>query len=143
MTTWAWLVVCIGGWGIGVFLMKIAADRIGPVTAVVFNLPGYLLAGLWLIPKSCWGVSPGHLAAVAVGVCFIVANFAFYKLAQTKTIAVLSVLAGLYVAIPLLLGLLILHERPRPVQWAGIVLALVALVLLTWPVSVGSSRPGS
>jgi len=139
MQQWSWLAICIVGWGLGVFLMKIAATRIGPTTAVVFNLPGYLLAAAWLIPQARWKVSVGHLAAVAVGACFVAANLAFYRLLETGPVARLSALAGLYVVVPVVLGAVLLREQPRAVHWAGIVLAMAALVLLSWPASTRGS----
>jgi len=131
--TWLWLLVPMFGWGLGVFLMKVATRGIDPLTAIVFNLPGYLIIGLWAIPwcKPGWGRY--HLVAVAVGAIYILANFGFYKLCQSKPITLAAPLASLYVSIPILAGMFVLGERPTRLQWGGIAVAVVALVMLTWP----------
>ncbi|HUW83203.1 MAG TPA: DMT family transporter [Phycisphaerae bacterium] len=130
---WVWLLVAMLGWGLGVFLMKVATRGIDPLTAIVFNLPGYLIIGLWAIPwcKPAWGRY--HLVAVVVGAVYILANFGFYKLCQSKPITVAAPLASLYVSIPILAGMFVLGERPTRLQWGGIAVAVVALVMLTWP----------
>ena len=131
--TWLWLLVPMFGWGLGVFLMKVATRGIDPLTAIVFNLPGYLIIGLWAIPWCKPGWSRYHLVAVVVGAVYILANFGFYKLCQSKPITLAAPLASLYVSIPILAGMFVLGERPTRLQWGGIAVAVVALVMLTWP----------
>jgi len=130
---WLWLLVAMFGWGLGVFLMKVATRGIDPLTAIVFNLPGYLIIGLWAIPWCKPGWSRYHLVAVVVGAVYILANFGFYKLCQSKPITLAAPLASLYVSIPILAGMFVLGERPTRLQWGGIAVAVVALVMLTWP----------
>ncbi|MFQ6049187.1 MAG: EamA family transporter [Phycisphaerae bacterium] len=132
---WLWLMVAMGGWGLGVLLMKLATRGVDPLTAIAFNLPGYLLVGLLVVPWARPGLSRYHLAAVAVGAAYVVGNFAFYKLCKSQPISILAPLASLYVAIPIIAGVMLLAERPTRLQWAGIVLAAVAVVMLTWPSS--------
>jgi drug/metabolite transporter (DMT)-like permease len=130
---WLWLGLAMGGWGLGVLLMKLASRGIDPLTAIAFNLPGYLLIGLWVLPWVKPGLSRYHLAAVGVGSAYIVGNLAFFKLCQTQPISILAPLTSLYVVIPALAGVLLLAERPTRLQWAGMALALIALAMLMWP----------
>jgi drug/metabolite transporter (DMT)-like permease len=130
------------GWGTGVFLMKLATRGIDPWTAVAFNLPGYLLAAVWLLPWVKPGLTRYHLAAVAVGAAYVIGNFAFYKLVKHQPISIAAPLASLYVVIPLVAGLVLLAERPTRLQWCGIALAAVAILMLTWP-SNSADRSGT
>lgn len=130
---WFWLLLAMLGWGTGVFLMKLATRGIDPLTAVAFNLPGYLIVGLWVLPWVKPGFSRYHLAAVAVGAVYIIGNFAFYKVVKTQPISILAPLSSLYMVVPLVAGILLLAERPTRLQWGGIALAAVAIVMLTWP----------
>jgi len=44
--------------------------------------------------------------------------------------AVVAAASAPYAVIPVVAGVLFLHERPTPVQWAGVGLVIVGLVLL-------------
>jgi drug/metabolite transporter (DMT)-like permease len=68
--------------------------------------------------------------AVAVGTLDALANAVFRIAAQSGLLAVVSVLGSLYPASTVLLARFYLHERLRPVQQAGMVTALVAVILL-------------
>jgi len=136
MTSWAFFALTVVGWGLGVFLMKIAVRHIDSWTAVVFALPGYFLVGLLLLAKVKWSGfhwTVGHAVAVAVGVSYTVGNWAFYRMAEVQPIALITPMTALYIAVPILLGVALLGERPTPVQYVGIVLACAAVVLLAWP----------
>jgi drug/metabolite transporter (DMT)-like permease len=139
---WLWLLVPIFGWGLGVFLMKVATRGIDPLTAIVFNLPGYLIIGLWAVPWCKPGWSRYHLVAVAVGAVYVLANFGFYKLCQSKPVSLAAPLASLYVMIPIFAGMFVLGERPTRLQWGGVAVAVVALIMLTWP-DKSAGRPAS
>ena len=90
--------------------MKIATRYIDNWTAVVFNLPGYLLVGLLLIPKVKWsGFSwnTGHTVAIIVGSCYVVANWGFYRVAERTMISTLTPMTATYMTIPVILGALL------------------------------------
>ncbi|MBN1345553.1 MAG: EamA family transporter [Phycisphaerae bacterium] len=136
MATWFYFALTILGWGMGLFLMKIASKYIDNWTAVVFNLPGYLLVGLLLVPKVKWSQftwTTGHTVAIIVGACYVIANWGFYRAAETAQISVLTPMTALYMTIPILLGFVLLGERPTPIQCCGMVLAVVAMIMLAWP----------
>lgn len=136
MAMWLYFALTVLGWGLGIFLMKIATRSIDNFTAVVFNLPGYLLVGLLLVPKVKWAelqIGTGHLVAVAVGSCYVIANWGFYRMCESGPISIMSPMSSLYMTVPIILGATLLGERPTPTQILGILLALVAVVLLAWP----------
>ncbi len=139
MTTWIYLAMAILGWGFGLFLMKIATKYIDNWTAVVFNLPGYLMIGLLLVPKVKWSGfvwNTGHTVAVIVGACYVIANWGFYRAAENANISILTPMSTVFMVIPIVLGTLFLHERPTTIQYVGMLLAFIALILLGWPEQV-------
>lgn len=72
----------------------------------------------------------GLPAAVAVGLLDTAANLA-YTLASTRTLLSLAaVLSSLYPLVTTALARMLLHERPRPAQWAGAALALTGVLLI-------------
>lgn len=68
------------------------------------------------------GAGGGALAALAL-VCYLYAT-------RTELVAVAVVLSSLYPVVPVLLGLLVLHERPTRTNALGLVAALAAGVLI-------------
>lgn len=135
-TAWGHLALAILGWGVGIFLMKIATQYVDNWTAVVFNLPGYLLVGLLLVPKVKWAGftwTTGHSVAIVVGACYVIANWGFYRAVEVGHISTVTPMTALYMTVPVILGALVLGERPSGVQYCGIVLAILAVVLLAWP----------
>jgi bacterial/archaeal transporter family protein len=139
---WGYLALAILGWGVGIFLMKIATQYVDNWTAVVFNLPGYLLVGLLLVPKVKWSGftwTTGHTVAIAVGACYVIANWGFYRVVESGQVSTLTPMTCLYMTVPVILGALVLRERPTGVQYCGIALAIVAVVLLAWPANANES----
>jgi drug/metabolite transporter (DMT)-like permease len=93
----------------------------------VFVAATALSTGDWRFPDR----SPKLLAAIAlialVDTCGYVAfNFGI----RHDETAVVATAAAPYAVVPIVLGVLLLAERPRPTQWAGVGLVLGGLVLL-------------
>lgn len=126
-----YLVVCIVMWGVGVFLMKIVGQRLDPLTVAAFNMFGYLSVGIFVFPKAAFGFSRYHLLSIVIGAMFVMANLAFYKLSQTAQVSVVAPITALYVVIPVILGVVFLSEPPTLRKVLGVLLALVALFLLS------------
>ena len=125
------LVVCILMWGLATMGMKLAGQRLDPITIAAFNMFGYLAVGAFLFPQASYGWSRYHLIAVAIGAVFVVANMAFYKLSQTAYVSTLAPLTALYVVIPVVVGVVALGEPLTFRKVIGVLLALVALYLLS------------
>ena len=131
MTGFTYLAVCMVTWGLATFAMKVAGSRLDPMTVAAYNLIGYLSVGAFLLPKAEFGLSRYHVVSVLIGALFVVGNMAFYKLSQTTDVSSLAPLTALNLAIPVLLGILVLGEPPTVRKAMGIVLALAALYLLS------------
>jgi drug/metabolite transporter (DMT)-like permease len=72
-------------------------------------------------------------SAVWIGPLGAGANVAFMRAAQLGELTITSVLASLYPAITVLLAVLVLRERVRPTQAAGLALAALAVILISRP----------
>lgn len=132
MQTWFFLAACVVAWGLAGFLMKIAGKNIGPYTSIIFGLPGYLVS-LLVAQKADYHFTKWHLVPMCVAALYVVGNFAFYKLCETTDISRLAPATSLYLAIPVLLGWFVLREPITAQRVVGVVLAGVALYLLSAP----------
>ncbi|MFR0355362.1 EamA family transporter [Streptomyces sediminimaris] len=103
-------------------LWPVAAGR---VAAVLLLLPGAVRGGL---PRPAPRLS---VPSLLVGAGAALGLILYLLAAQRQLLAVAVVLASLYPALPVILGLALLHERVRAPQAAGLLGAAAATVLLT------------
>ncbi len=76
-----------------------------------------------------WGISVGVFAGV-----FFFLSFLFYQKSVRESGMSLSGAFGkLGILIPMLFSLVIWREYPRILQWTGIAMALLSILLLNWP----------
>ncbi|MDX3515115.1 EamA family transporter [Streptomyces caniscabiei] len=98
----------------------------GRAAAVVLLAPGlWRRAGRFRQPVTVWA------SAAAIGAGAALALILYLWAAQRQLVSVVVVLASLYPAVPTVLGLTLLHERVNFRQTAGLVGALIAILLLT------------
>ncbi len=131
-----WRVLAIGAavlWGFWGFFAKVATERLDWRTALVFVVATHCVvimsSTIW---QAKWGISRWHVAAIAAG-CFggigaILMYRAFEKASGSLAIAV----SAQYVLVTALLSWLLLNEHLGLRRIVGIVLAVVAVVLLSW-----------
>ncbi|KQQ89705.1 DMT family transporter [Arthrobacter sp. Leaf137] len=125
--SWAALAAC--GWGVYILLTQRIGDRFSGIGALTLTVPIAALAAAAVgIPQAA-----GHLtvdvlvAAAGLAVLLPVLPFALEMLALRRmTSAAFGTLMALEPAVGVVLGLLILHQHPSPVQVAGIVLVVLA-----------------
>jgi len=127
------LIGCMAAWGLAVFLMKIAGQKLGPYTCSVFALPGYLVIGLLICWRAEYRLSSYHGVAVAIGALYMLGNLAFYRLCQSQDVSVLAAITSVNIVIPIVLGWILLEEPISVRRVVGIALAVAAIVLLNWP----------
>jgi drug/metabolite transporter (DMT)-like permease len=102
----------------------VAAGRIGEL-AVVLAAAAVLRPGL----RGVRGGIP--LAAVSAGVIDVVANLCYVAATRTGEFGLAVVLASLYPGVTVLLARVVLGERLRWIQRAGLALAAVGILLVT------------
>lgn len=128
-----YIALCILFWGLWAFLPKLASRYMGELDVFVCEVCAIIvIAGVIMAacrPKLEIGRSAGYgLAAGAVGTL----GFLLYVFAVAgKDASVVASLTALYPVVPVLLGVLVLKERLSAANWAGILLALCAVALLS------------
>ena len=119
--------VCIGQLGDG--------HVFGPL-AVVRATEAVMLLGVIVVTRSAWRPPRDLvLAIVAVGVLDMAGNGAYILAAQAGSLAVAAVLSSLYPVTTVVLATLVLHERITRTHAVGIVLAAIAVTMI----SIGSA----
>jgi transporter family protein len=131
MEAGAYLTICILMWGMAIFTMKLAGQGLDPMTLAVFNAAGQLIIGILLFSRANIGIGKYHLMGIAVGVLFVLGNMAFYKLSQTSQVSTLAPMTALHIAVPIVLGIVLLGEPVSVRKGIGVLFALVALYLLS------------
>ncbi|MFC0450641.1 DMT family transporter [Rhodococcus jostii] len=120
------------GYGVSDFVGGVASRRVAALRVVIVSYPLSLLIVLVIAPfaggtLTTTSVVWGALAGVAGGV----AVWWFYLALASGPMSVVSPLTAVLVAgIPVLIGL-VFGERPGPIAFIGIVVALVAVVLVS------------
>ncbi len=122
---------CFGLWG---FFSKLAIVYIDSKSALIFQTGGVLLVGLITLfmlefkpATDMKGFSFGMLTGIAYGIGCL-----FYLIAADKgKITTVVTLTALYPLITIILSYLILHETVSMKQCLGILLALVAIFLMS------------
>ncbi|MCL6738172.1 EamA family transporter [Streptomyces neyagawaensis] len=121
-------------WGLADFGGGLLSRRVPPLTVVVVSqtvAAGVL--GAIVVATGGWSeAGPRLWFAVAAGVVGPVAMLAFYKALALGPMGVVSPLGSLSVAVPVGIGLF-LGERPGLPQIAGILVAIVGVVLAGGP----------
>jgi drug/metabolite transporter (DMT)-like permease len=121
-------------WGLADFGGGLLARRLPTLTVVVAAQSAALLVlGAAVAATGAWRAADGRLLhAVAAGLVGTVALLAFYRALALGPMGVVSPLGSLGVAVPVTVGLL-LGERPGALQFAGIAVAVIGVVLAGGP----------
>jgi drug/metabolite transporter (DMT)-like permease len=121
-------------WGAADFLGGTAARRL-PATGVVLVSQGVALIGLVVVALATGAFTDpiGYLGwAVAAASVGLVALVGFYAALADGTMGVVAPIAALGVAVPVVVGLA-QGDRPTAWQGAGVVIAIVGVVLASGP----------
>ncbi len=125
--------LAIFGWGINGVVDKMAVNALGPKASVIiyFTASAVVFSYFLLFGNGMqFGSLNGVLLAVLGGTLVAIGGIGFYIALQKENVSLLVPFVALYPAISVLLGVLILHEKIKLVNAAGIVLALSAGILL-------------
>lgn len=129
-------------WGVCGLFMKLGTNRISARSMVVWVTGGFLI----LVPLM-WkfgplaGLSPRVVAVGLMGgVVNGLGNWAVFTCLERGAKASVAIpLTALYPLFTVLLATVFLGERPSPLQWLGIVLAVGAGAMLSYEPSPSSS----
>ncbi|MFD9424508.1 MULTISPECIES: DMT family transporter [unclassified Streptomyces] len=121
-------------WGLADFGGGLLTRRTPALTVVVVSQTvAAVVLGVMVIVTGAWSEAGGQLwFAVAAGAVGPVAMLSFYKALALGPMGVVSPLGSLGVAVPVSAGLIV-GERPGLLQFAGVGVALVGIVLAGGP----------
>jgi inner membrane transporter RhtA len=125
----AWAALAAVGWGVYILLTQRIGDRFSGIGALTLTVPiAAVAAAVVGIPQASGHLSLDILAAAAgLAILLPVLPFALEMLALRKmTSTAFGTLMALEPAVGVLLGLLILHQQPSPIQVVGILLVVLA-----------------
>jgi drug/metabolite transporter (DMT)-like permease len=107
------------GWLLPIFL--------GRVATALFIVPTAVRLGQWRFPDR----SKTLLFLIAAIAALDTAGYVAFNVGvQHADTSLVATAAAPYAVVPVALGVAVLHERPAPVQWLGVVLVIGGLVLL-------------
>ena len=119
-------------WGIQLYASSQIQAELGPSWLVLSaRSVGLVVIVLPLIVQRRLSVPRRALPYAALAGCGEVMGFTLYLLSSTYGVAQASVLTGQYGTVAALIGLTVLGERLRGLQYAGLVMIVVAVVGLT------------
>lgn len=126
------------GWGIGAFLSKLAANRIG-TQSIFWDLLGYipmiLIYSMFAFKlKNLFSQfqtdKMGIILAFLAGLIGSIGVISFYYLMTKSEASVVTPLTALYPALTVVLGIIVLHEGVTISKMLGIFFSLLAIYLL-------------
>jgi transporter family protein len=130
----AFSLVAMGLWGVWGFLSKVATQQLPPQAVYLLAICGHgaVVGYLWLgrglaIPWQPWGLTAG----LAAGVCMAFGLLCFFRALAGGTAAVVVPLTAFYPLVTVILCWLLLREGINLRQFVGVILALVAVWLLS------------
>jgi transporter family protein len=120
-------------WGIADFIARGAVRKVGTDYALwAVLVVGAAGVALWAVPRGI--VLPVGRDGALVGATALLAlggYLALYHAFRVGMLSVVSPIAAGNAVIPVVLALIVLGERPLPWQYAGIVMVLAGVVLLS------------
>ncbi|MGA2111702.1 MAG: EamA family transporter [Anaerolineales bacterium] len=124
------------GWGVGAFVEKLAADRVGPQGAFWHALAYALVATVYSLVVFKFGAlmrsNPSGAGLALLGGALssfgIVGSYLLLSRGEASRVIPMT---ALYPALTSVLAILFLHESKDPWKLLGIALSLVSIFLLT------------
>jgi len=122
-------------YGIVGLLQKLTTNRISADAALVWYSLGYLMLFPWFLRGTDFSGIPAATLVIGLLVGFTARSgeyFLFSSLGSGAKASVAVPLTSTYPLVTLLLAIIFLAERLTPLQWAGIALALIGGVLMSY-----------
>jgi transporter family protein len=136
LTTFLIVIVTFISWGVGTFISKIAANKIG-AQSVFWHLLGYAPAVtiysiiVFKLRNLVGADRIGIGLAILAGVVGSFGAIGFYFLLKRAEASTITPLTALYPALTAVLAFIFLHESVNLTKLLGIALSLIAIYLLS------------
>lgn len=138
-------VLVLLGWGLSEYFMVISGKKLSVASSMFYNCIGLMLINLpnYVHVQSFSSAEAGCLMATCTGILYGIGDVCFFKLAHGPAAAtrqssdtfssasVLAPICGLYVVIPVVLGIVIHHEPLTIHKAVGLTMAIAAIWLLS------------
>lgn len=121
-------------WGIFGFLSKLGSNKLSPVQMQIFFTVGLLIMTIPALFRSGISASSdklGLLYGTFTGLFSVIANLAVFAALKEGQASVVQPATGLYPLVTVILAVIILKERMNVIQLVGVILALIALWILS------------
>jgi len=137
MKEWAvYSALALLAWGLWAFLPKVAIGFLDPKTAFMFEVIGGAVTGMFAIlilhPQLTAMEVRGIIPAFLTGVLGYIGLLCFMYAIRDGKICVVAPLTALYPVVTVAFAMLFLKEKINVVQFAGIILALISVVLISY-----------
>jgi len=123
-------------WGFWAFFPKMSLNTLDPKTAFMFEVFGGAITGtfvfLLLRPQIAGAEIRGILPAFLTGIAGYLGLLCFMYAIRSGKICVVAPLTALYPVVTMVLAMIFLREKISIVQFAGIILALLSVVLISY-----------
>ncbi len=137
-----WAIASMLLFGVATYVMGWAAKQAGWLPSLWFgrlcSVAVLVVAAVVLGTRARAGETRERIAAGAwfaalVGLVDVVGTASFAWGAETGLISIVTAVSATYPLIPVLGGVLLLHERPAPTQYVGVAMVIAGLMLLGVP----------
>lgn len=128
-------------WGTADFFGGVMSKKRNPFAVVlVMQVFGLGFVSIWATIVGAWGFGGYWIGGMAAGVAGLLGLVSFYAALAAGTMGVVAPIAALGVVIPLSYGLL-RGDQPTPLQWMGILTAIVGIMAASGPELSGGVSP--
>ena len=128
-------------WGTADFYGGLLSRKRNPIAVVLLvQVFGLFFVLLWALTTGAFEFGSFLLSGFAAGVTGLAGLMMFYAALASGTMGVISPIAALGVVVPLSYGLF-LGEQPTPIQWMGILTAIVGVMAASGPELSGGVSP--
>lgn len=135
MSTWlSSAFIALFSFGLWGFFTKLAVLHIDSKSALIYQTLGVMIIGLVTLSMTNFKVatdSKGMTYAVLTGLAYGTGCLFYFIAASKGKIITVVTLTALYPIVTILLAYLLLKEAVSLRQWAGILLALAAIILMS------------
>jgi bacterial/archaeal transporter family protein len=131
-----WLLPTLGAllfWGLWGFIPKLTTQFLAPSSAIVYEVVGGLLLGVVMLSRLQFQpeVHPHGIAlAITTGMLGFLGAFCFLTAVSRGPVTLVATVSALYPVVSVLLAISFLHEALTLRQGAGVILALIAMILI-------------